>query len=71
MPRPTAATIYLHWTVTANDWIRPDLFWASNIQELEALVQKLFAEPKKLQAIPVEPPPYWALKALLKEALAP
>ena len=50
---------------------RPDLFWANSIEELEDLVQKLFAEPKKLQAIPVEPPPYWALKALLKEALAP
>ena len=49
---------------------RPDLFWASSIDELEALVQTLFANPDKLESIPVNPPPYWDLKALLKEALA-
>ena len=50
---------------------RPDLFWANSIGELEALVHKLFTEPQKLQEITVEPPPYWDLKALLKQALAP
>ena len=50
---------------------RPDLFWANSIDELEALVQRLFADPSKLKSIPVAPPPYWELKALLKQALAP
>ena len=50
---------------------RTDLFWASSIDELEALVQRLFADPSKLKRIRVAPPPYWDLKALLKEALAP
>ena len=50
---------------------RPDLFWANSIEELEALVQELFADPNKLRNLPVDPPPYWELKALLKEALAP
>ena len=50
---------------------RPDVFWASTIEELEALVLRLFAEPERLRAIPVAPPPYWELKALLKAALAP
>ena len=50
---------------------RTDLFWASSIDELEALVQRLFADPSKLSRIHVAPPPYWDLKALLKEALAP
>ena len=50
---------------------RPDLFWANSIGELEALVQKHFANPTRLQGIPVDKPPYWDLKALLKEALAP
>ena len=50
---------------------RPDLFWANSIGELEALVQELFADPTRLQNIPVNPPPYWDLKTLLKKALAP
>ena len=50
---------------------RPDLFWANSISELETLVQKLFADHNKLRNIPVNPPPYWELKALLKEALTP
>ena len=50
---------------------RPDLFWANSIEELEALVQELFADPNKLRNLPIDPPPYWELKALLKEALAP
>ena len=50
---------------------RPDLFWAKSIEELEALVQELFADPNKIRNIPIDPPPYWELKALLKEALAP
>jgi len=29
------------------------------------------AEPDRLRAIPVAPPPYWELKDLLKAALAP
>ena len=51
--------------------IRPDLFWANSIEELEILVQRLFTDPNKLINIPVEPPPYWNLKELLKTALAP
>ena len=50
---------------------RPDLFWAQSIEELEALVRQLFSEPTKFKRIPVAPPPYWELKALLKRALAP
>jgi hypothetical protein len=44
---------------------RPDVFWASSIEELESLVLRLFAEPARLRAIPVAPPPYWELKDLL------
>ncbi|WP_115071180.1 glycosyltransferase [Synechococcus sp. UW179B] len=50
---------------------RPDLFWAQSIKGLEALVKQLFSEPERLQSNFVEPPPYWDLKVLLKEALAP
>ena len=50
---------------------RPDVFWASSIDELEALVLRLFAEPERLRAIPVALPPYWELKDLLKAAFAP
>jgi len=50
---------------------RPDVFWASSIEELECLVLNLFAEPEKLKSIPVNPPSYWELKELLKAALAP
>ena len=50
---------------------RPDLFWANSIEELEDLVQRLFADPNKLKSIPIGPPPYWDLRALLKAALAP
>ena len=50
---------------------RPDLFWAKGLEELEILVQNLFSKPEKLLQIPVEPPRYWDLNALLKQALAP
>ena len=50
---------------------RPDVFWASSIEQLEALVQKLFSSPEHLEAIHPEPAPYWELKRLLKTALAP
>jgi hypothetical protein len=50
---------------------RPDVFWASTLEELEALVLRLFAEPERLRAIPVAPPPYWELKDLLKAAFTP
>ena len=50
---------------------RPDLFWAQSIEELEALVKELFSEPTKLHTRYVDAPPYWELKALLKQALAP
>ena len=50
---------------------RPDVFWAQTIEELEALVRRLFADPNKLKNIAVAPPPHWELKALLKKALAP
>jgi len=50
---------------------RPDVFWASSIEQLEELVLELLAEPEHLRAIPVAPPPYWELKDLLKAAFAP
>ena len=50
---------------------RPDLFWVNTVDELEALVERLFANPISLKSIPVEPPPYWDLQTLLKSALAP
>jgi hypothetical protein len=50
---------------------RPDLLWANSIYELEKLVQELFSDPNKLRNLSVDPPPYWDLKALLQEALAP
>jgi len=50
---------------------RPDVFWASTIEQLEELVLQLLAEPERLRAIPVAPPPYWELKDLLKAAFAP
>ena len=50
---------------------RPDVFWASSLEELEDLVLRLFAEPERLQQITVAPPPYWELKDLLKAAFAP
>ena len=50
---------------------RPDVFWASSLEQLEELVLHLLAEPERLRAIPVAPPPYWELKELLKAALAP
>jgi hypothetical protein len=50
---------------------RPDVFWAASIESLEELVLELLAEPERLRAIPVAPPPYWELKDLLKAALAP
>ena len=50
---------------------RPDIFWASTIEELEKLVAGLFADPEYLRTIPVAPPPYWELRDLLKAAFAP
>ena len=50
---------------------RPDLFWVQSIEELEALVKQLFSDPIWLQTRSVEAPPYWDLKALLKQALGP
>jgi hypothetical protein len=50
---------------------RPDVFWASSLDELEELVLSLMADPAALRAIPVEPPPYWELNTLLKAAFAP
>ena len=50
---------------------RPDVFWASDIEAVENLVQQLLARPDELTKIPVMPPPYWSLKELLKAAFAP
>ena len=47
------------------------MFWASSLEQLEALVLPLLAQPERLRAIPVAPPPYWELKDLLKAAFAP
>ena len=47
------------------------MFWATTIEQLEQLVLQLLAEPKRLRAIPVAPPPCWKLKYLLKAAFAP
>ena len=30
---------------------RPDVFWASSLEELEELVLRLFAQPQRLRAI--------------------
>ena len=38
---------------------------AAALHTQHALVLRLFAEPARLRAIPVAPPPYWELKALL------
>ena len=37
---------------------RPEVFWASSLEELEELVLRLFAKPERLRGIPVAPPPY-------------
>jgi hypothetical protein len=50
---------------------RPDVVWASTIEQLEELVLQLMAEPERLRVIPLAPPPYWELKDLLKAAFAP
>jgi len=50
---------------------RPDVFWASSLEPLDALVLQLLVQPERLRAIPVAPPPYWELKDLLKAALVP
>ena len=50
---------------------RPDVFWASTVESLEELVLQLLTEPKILQAIPVQPPPVWPIKDLLKAAFTP
>ena len=50
---------------------RPDVFWAGSIEQLEALVQELFASPEPLNALTVAPPPYWALQDLLKTVFQP
>jgi len=47
------------------------VFWASSLEQLEALVLQLLADLERLRAIPVAPPPYWELRDLLKAALAP
>ena len=47
------------------------MFWASSLEQLEALVLQLLAAPERLRAIPVAPPLYWEMKDLLKAALAP
>ena len=44
---------------------RPDVFWASSLEQLEELVLQLLAEPERLRAITMAPPPYWQLKDLL------
>ena len=49
---------------------RPDVFWAFSLEALEERVLNLFEQPEHLRAIPVEPPPYWELKDLLKAAFA-
>lgn len=50
---------------------RPDVFWASSLDQLEQLVLDQLAEPERLRSIPVAPPSYWELKDLLKAAFAP
>lgn len=50
---------------------RSDVFWANSIEQLEALVQSLFASPALLGSLAVAPPPYWALQNLLKTAFQP
>lgn len=50
---------------------RPDIFWASTLDDLENLVLRLFAEPACLRNVTVAPPPYRDLKDLLKAAFSP
>ena len=50
---------------------RPDVLWANSLDELEALVQQLFANPEALLRIPDAPPTEWPLTSLLRKALAP
>ena len=47
------------------------MFWTATIEQIEDLELQLLAEPERLRAIPVAPPPYWELKDLLKAAFAP
>ena len=49
---------------------RPDVFWASSLDDLEELVLRLLADPAALRAIPVAPPPYIEVSTLLKAAFA-
>lgn len=46
---------------------RPDVFWANDVQQVEAIAEKLLADPVALGAIPVDPPPYQPLLKLLKQ----
>ena len=46
---------------------RPDVFWAKDVQQVEAIAEKLLADPVALGALPVDPPPYQPLLKLLKQ----
>ena len=46
---------------------RPDVFWAKDVQQVEAIAEQLLSDPVALGAIPVDPPPYQPLPKLLKQ----
>ncbi len=46
---------------------RPDVFWAKDVDQIETIAEKLFADPVVLGAIPVDLPPYQPLPKLLKQ----
>ena len=46
---------------------RPDVFWAKNMEQIETIAEKLFADPVVLGAMPVDLPPYEPLPKLLKQ----
>lgn len=46
---------------------RPDVFWARDVEQVEAIAEKLFADPVALGAIPVDSPLYHPLPKLLKQ----
>ena len=50
---------------------RPDIFWASTVEEVEQITKKLIANSEITKKIFVESPPYVELPRLLKKAFMP
>ncbi len=47
---------------------REDIFWASSIEEVEAITRHLFANKEYLMSIKVPPPPYITIQELIKKS---